>query len=65
MLENVKILKEAGANLNHVVIDHMDCMEFSSEIIHKLLDMGCTVEYDTTATELVIRVLRQYVKEAA
>jgi phosphotriesterase-related protein len=51
VLENVKILKEAGANLNHVVMDHMDCMEFSSEIIHKLLDMGCTVEYDTFGME--------------
>lgn len=51
VLENVKILKEAGADLNRVVIDHMDCMEFKNEIIHKLLNQGCCVEYDTFGME--------------
>ena len=51
VLENVGILKETGADLTRVVISHMDCMEFSSEIIHKLLDMGCCVEYDTFGIE--------------
>jgi len=51
VLENAEILNKAGANLERVVISHMDCMEFRSEIIHKLLDMGCCVEYDTFGVE--------------
>ncbi len=51
VLENVKILKEAGADLGRVVVSHMDCMEFSTEIIHKLLDQGCCVEYETFGME--------------
>jgi len=51
VLENTDILKESGANLNRVVIDHMDCMEFRSDIIQRLLDMGCCVEYDTFGME--------------
>lgn len=51
VLENVKILKDAGADLSRVVISHMDCMEFSSEIIHALLDAGCCIEYDTFGME--------------
>jgi phosphotriesterase-related protein len=51
VLENVSILKESGADLSRVVISHADCMEFSSRIIHELLDMGCCVEYDTFGIE--------------
>ena len=51
VLENVEILKKAGAMLHRVVISHMDCMEFSMDIIHTLLDSGCCVEYDTFGIE--------------
>jgi phosphotriesterase-related protein len=51
VLQNVSILKEAGADLARVVISHVDCMEFGSELIHVLLDEGCCVEYDTFGME--------------
>jgi phosphotriesterase-related protein len=51
VLENVDILKEAGAALDRVVVSHMDCMEFGRETIRRLLDEGCCVEYDTFGIE--------------
>jgi phosphotriesterase-related protein len=46
VLENVRILKEAGANLNRVVVSHVDGWNFTMEVIQQLLDRGCCVEYD-------------------
>jgi len=51
VLENVKILKEAGADMTHVVTSHADFCEFTDEAIHKLFDMGCCVEFDTFILE--------------
>lgn len=51
VLEDVKVLKEAKADLNRVVISHCDGWGFSDDTIHKLLDQGCIVEYDTFGYE--------------
>jgi phosphotriesterase-related protein len=51
VVENIRILKEAGADLGRVVISHIDCMEFTADVIHTLLDQGCVVEYDTFGLE--------------
>ena len=46
VLENVRIVKEARADLSRVVISHVDGWMFSTDIIQNLLDQGCCVEYD-------------------
>ena len=51
VLEDVRILKEAGANLCRVVISHVDFNNFSEKILHQLLDQGCCIEYDTFSIE--------------
>jgi phosphotriesterase-related protein len=51
VLENVKILRETGADLKHVVLSHADFAGFSDKAVGALLDMGCTVEWDTFSFE--------------
>ena len=46
-LEIASILEEAGADLNHTVIGHIDIMGYSLDGIRKLADAGCFIEYDT------------------
>jgi phosphotriesterase-related protein len=46
VLENVRILKEAGADLSRVVVSHVDGWRFTEDVILRLLDEGCIVEYD-------------------
>jgi len=46
VLENIKILKEAGADLNRVVISHCDSWSFTYDILKLILDEGCYVEFD-------------------
>lgn len=46
VLENVRVLKEAGANLERVVISHVDGWCFETDLVLNLLDQGCVVEYD-------------------
>jgi phosphotriesterase-related protein len=45
-LEIVEVLTKAGANLNKVVINHMDRCGYSLETRLSLLDAGCYIEYD-------------------
>ena len=51
VLENIRILKEAGADLSHVVCSHCDVWAFSENIIFKLLEQGCIIEFDTFGYE--------------
>ena len=46
VLENIRILKDAGADLSHTTISHCDAWGFTKNILHKILDHGCYVEYD-------------------
>jgi phosphotriesterase-related protein len=46
VLENVKILKDAGTDLSHTIISHVDQDDFSSTTCHQLADSGCYLEFD-------------------
>ena len=46
VIENIEILKDAGANLSHVAISHVDGFEFSLPTLRRILKAGCYVEYD-------------------
>lgn len=45
-LEILALLIEAGADLSRVVMSHMDRCGYSSETRQRLLDSGCSIEYD-------------------
>jgi phosphotriesterase-related protein len=45
-LEVVKILKAAGADLEHTVISHVEMFDFSLKTRLKLLEAGCYIAYD-------------------
>jgi phosphotriesterase-related protein len=47
VLEIVKILGDAGANLSRTVIGHVDVWAFSRPTLRKLANAGCYIEYDT------------------
>jgi len=46
VMENIKILKDAGADLSRVAISHVDGFEYSPNTRRKILDEGCYVSYD-------------------
>ncbi len=46
MLENIAVLKDAGADLSRVAISHVDGFGFSLSTRLKVLEYGCYVEYD-------------------
>jgi phosphotriesterase-related protein len=46
VMENIKILKDAGADLTHVAISHVDGFEYSPATRRKILEAGCYVSYD-------------------
>jgi phosphotriesterase-related protein len=47
LLEIIKILTDAGADLRRTVISHIDVFGFSRDARRKVLDAGCYLEYDT------------------
>jgi phosphotriesterase-related protein len=46
MLEDIAVLKEAGADLSRVAISHIDGFGYSLETRLKALEEGCYLEYD-------------------
>jgi len=46
VLEDIKILKDAGADLNRIAISHVDGFEYSRATRRKILEAGCYVSYD-------------------
>ena len=46
VMENIKILKDAGADLSRVAISHVDGFEYSPATRRKILEAGCYVSYD-------------------
>lgn len=46
MLENIDVLKDAGADLTRVAISHVDGYGFNLSTRLKVLESGCFVEYD-------------------
>ena len=49
VLENIKIIGDAGADLSRTIIDHLDgtVIQFSPATIRKIADAGCYIEFDT------------------
>ncbi len=49
VLEIIKILGDAGADLSRTIISHLDgiCHQFSPATIRKIADAGCYIEFDT------------------
>jgi len=49
VLENIKIIGDAGADLSRTIIDHLDgtVIQFSPVTIRKIADAGCYIEFDT------------------
>ena len=46
LLENIAVLKNAGADMSRVAISHIDGFGFRLDTRLKVLDEGCYVEYD-------------------
>ena len=46
LLEGIKVLRDAGADLTRVAISHVDGFGFSLETRRKVLEMGCCLEFD-------------------
>jgi len=46
VLENMRILREAGADLSRVAVSHVDQNGYGPETIHALADSGCYLELD-------------------
>ena len=59
VLNIVKILDNAGADLKRVIIGHIDTSNFSGNAVHKILDTGCNVGFDSFGFEGFIRPPRE------
>jgi len=46
ILEIIKILADAGADLNRTIISHCDASGYSQTTLHRLADAGCYIEFD-------------------
>jgi phosphotriesterase-related protein len=45
-LEHIALVKEAGADLTHIAISHVDGYNYSLDTHRKIFEAGCYVEYD-------------------
>ena len=51
VLEDVRVLKDAGADLNRVIVGHMDIQDYNSVTCRKIMDEGCYIEFDSFGLE--------------
>jgi phosphotriesterase-related protein len=51
ILDNIKIIKEAGADLSRVAMSHCDAWCITDDVLQRILDEGCYVEFDTFGYE--------------
>jgi phosphotriesterase-related protein len=56
VLEIVKILADAGADLSHTIIGHVDVNGFSRDTCHKLADAGCYIGFDNFGLEGLLQL---------
>jgi len=55
-MEIIKILRDAGADLRHTIIGHIDLSGFSRDTCHKLADAGCFLAYDNFGLEGLLQL---------
>ena len=55
VLEIIKILGDAGADLSRTVISHIGLFCFSQATLRKIADAGCYLEYDAFGHAIVLR----------
>jgi len=46
VLENIRELRESGADLTRVAISHIDGFNFRTDTVRRILEAGCYLEYD-------------------
>jgi len=51
VLEIIGILRTAGANLSHTIINHVDQWGFHDDTCRNLADAGCFIEFDSFGNE--------------
>jgi phosphotriesterase-related protein len=56
VLENIRILKDAGADLSRVVVGHVDIMDYNDTTCRKLADAGCYIGFDSFGNEGFIHI---------
>jgi phosphotriesterase-related protein len=56
VLEIVKILADAGADLSRTIIGHIDITGFSRATCHKLADAGCYLGFDNFGLEGLLQL---------
>ena len=56
VLENIGILQDAGADLGHVVVGHMDIMGYNDATCRKIADAGCYIGFDSFGNEGFIHI---------
>jgi phosphotriesterase-related protein len=56
VLENIKVLKDTGADLSRVVVGHVDIMDYDDATCRKLLDAGCYIGFDSFGNEGFIHI---------
>jgi phosphotriesterase-related protein len=50
-LEIVRVLKDAGADLNHVIIGHVDLFNYGNTACCRIMDSGCKIAFDNLGHE--------------
>jgi phosphotriesterase-related protein len=51
VLENIKVLKDAGADLSRVVVGHIDVIGYNDITCRKIADAGCFIGFDSFGNE--------------
>jgi phosphotriesterase-related protein len=55
-IEIMEILRDAGADLKHTIIGHVDISGFSHDTCHKLAEAGCFLAYDNFGLEGLLQL---------
>jgi len=56
VIEIMEILRDAGADLGHTIIGHVDVSGFSPKTCHKLAEAGCFLAFDNFGLEGLLKL---------
>jgi phosphotriesterase-related protein len=65
VLEDVRVLKDAGADLERVIVGHIDIQDYDSVTCRRLMDQGCYIGFDSFGLEGFLDVPRRGYVEAS